>query len=261
MTRRERLERKLEKREAWAASRRAKSSAASDRAHATVEGIPFGQPILVGHHSEGRHRRALERSDNAMRQSVEHADMAAHHAGKAAGLERQLEESIFSDDKDAIEQLEARIAAREAEAAWKTSLNKAYRKGGRDALRTWVGPDGKTLREETLDRILETLRLCPWLKVPCDTTNIRANIRRDKERIAQIRRQQERQQAAEDAGGFTITRHQSGWCEVTFAEKPAREILTALKSAGYRWGRGRWAGLVEQLPACVAALEEQREDV
>ena len=32
-----------------------------------VAGIPAGQPILVGHHSERRHRRALERSDTNMR--------------------------------------------------------------------------------------------------------------------------------------------------------------------------------------------------
>ena len=38
------------KQDAWDASRKA------------TEGIPFGQPILVGHHSERRHRNAIERS-------------------------------------------------------------------------------------------------------------------------------------------------------------------------------------------------------
>lgn len=36
-----------------------------------VEHIPFGQPILVGHHSERAHRRTLERSQNKMFQSLD----------------------------------------------------------------------------------------------------------------------------------------------------------------------------------------------
>ena len=43
-----------------------------------VSGIPFGQPILVGHHSEGRHRRTIERAHNAMRRGIE--------ADKKAGI-------------------------------------------------------------------------------------------------------------------------------------------------------------------------------
>lgn len=34
-------------------------------------GIPLGQPILVGHYSESRHRKVIERADNAMRRSIE----------------------------------------------------------------------------------------------------------------------------------------------------------------------------------------------
>ena len=36
------------------------------RAHSIADGIPFGQPILVGHHSEKRHRADLARIDNNM---------------------------------------------------------------------------------------------------------------------------------------------------------------------------------------------------
>lgn len=35
------------------------------------DGIPFGQPILVGHHSEGRHRRDLDRMQANSRQAYE----------------------------------------------------------------------------------------------------------------------------------------------------------------------------------------------
>ena len=41
---------------------------------------------------------------------------------------------------------------------------------------------------------------------------------------------------------------------VTFAEKPEREILTALKAAGYRWQKCCWSGEAAKLPQSVKEL-------
>src|SRR5690606_15904445 len=60
-TRRERLEAKLEKRQEWAASRDAKATQHLERSDAIAERFELGQPILVGHHSEGRARRDQQR--------------------------------------------------------------------------------------------------------------------------------------------------------------------------------------------------------
>ncbi|WP_299212303.1 DUF3560 domain-containing protein [uncultured Tateyamaria sp.] len=62
----------------------AKASAAFDAADLREEksGIPFGQPILVGHHSEGRHRRALERAHAAMDRGVEASKRADEPRGQ-----------------------------------------------------------------------------------------------------------------------------------------------------------------------------------
>jgi hypothetical protein len=48
-----------------------------------IRGIEPGQPILVGHHSERGHRRALERHDNNMRASIEEQSKAEHWANRA----------------------------------------------------------------------------------------------------------------------------------------------------------------------------------
>ncbi|MGS1041597.1 DUF3560 domain-containing protein [Burkholderia glumae] len=55
-----------------AASDRAEAQAQARRAavDAIAEHIPLGQPILVGHHSEGRHRRNLARMDANIRQAL-----------------------------------------------------------------------------------------------------------------------------------------------------------------------------------------------
>ena len=62
---------------------------------------------------------------------------------------------------------------------------------------------------------------------------------------------------AETAGGFLIRRNpDANWCTVIFAEKPSREILDALKAAGYGWGGGCWNGYLDKLPAVVSDLEK-----
>jgi hypothetical protein len=54
------------------AARKANAEAARrlDTAHEIGSHIPFGQPIMVGHHSEKRHRGDIERIDNNMRKGV-----------------------------------------------------------------------------------------------------------------------------------------------------------------------------------------------
>lgn len=49
----------------------ASADAGYRRAHEIAEHIPPGQPVLIGHHSEGAHRRALSRMDSGMRRFAE----------------------------------------------------------------------------------------------------------------------------------------------------------------------------------------------
>ena len=61
MTRRERLEMKLEKRHEWAVKRNQKAEKCFEAAKKDAEAFYGGQPILVGHHSEGKARRLQEK--------------------------------------------------------------------------------------------------------------------------------------------------------------------------------------------------------
>ena len=64
-------------------------------------GIPFGQPILVGHHSEKRHRKTIDRAWNNMGKSVAETDKAEEYKrraeyweGKANDINLSMPESI-----------------------------------------------------------------------------------------------------------------------------------------------------------------------
>lgn len=76
-----------------------------------TEGIPMGQPILIGHHSEKRHRRDLDRSHNAMGKSVEHQKKAEHYEYKAAVAASNAEGHSIEFIGNRIKDCEAKIRA------------------------------------------------------------------------------------------------------------------------------------------------------
>lgn len=67
----DRAEERADRFEDYSDSRAADSNAAYNNAKAISDHIPFGQPILVGHHSESRHRKDVQRIDDNMRKSVQ----------------------------------------------------------------------------------------------------------------------------------------------------------------------------------------------
>jgi hypothetical protein len=104
---------------------------AAAQAGAIADRIPMGQPILVGHHSERRHRRDLDRIDRNMCK-------ASEAAGEADDLRRRAAKvgsTISAEDPDAADKLEAKLADLEASREAMKAVNDAYRRGGWDAVR------------------------------------------------------------------------------------------------------------------------------
>jgi hypothetical protein len=257
MTRRERAIARLERRREWALSRDRKASASFATAHNIVSRIPLGQPILVGHHSEKRHRAALDRMASNMDRGVESTRMAETHRSKAANIEHALDRSIFSDDRNAIEALQARITARRAECDRIVTLNKAIRKEFKAGLRAgWMDRIGATDDEKKaiVRNVTYGSRRDPMFPSYV-TANKRNLIRADEQRLKDIERRAASMAEAEAAGGVSIKIVGDGaYAVVTFAEKPDRAILDALRSAFFHWSGGSWSGQADRLPECVKAL-------
>jgi len=233
----------------------AQSEAAHKRAdmREEVSGIPFGQPILVGHHSEGRHRAAIRRADNAMRASVEADKRAKELRGRAEGVGKG---GISSDDPDAIRKLQAEIDAAQGRQDFMKAANVVIRK----ALKAGAKPESPIEElEPWMAKAAEATGL-PWgegsmraaLKpdfagrvgyAPYQLQNNGANIKRMEKRIAEL---QANAQRAEAAGGEEKRDVYQGLCEVVenfeenrlqivFDGKPSAEVRGELKSNGFRW--------------------------
>ncbi len=93
----ERAENRVERYEARAETAEAQSTAAWETSNKIASFIPFGQPILVGHHSEKRHRRDIEKIGNAMNKSVELSNKAEYYSDKAESAKYTAEGTQYSN--------------------------------------------------------------------------------------------------------------------------------------------------------------------
>jgi len=241
MTTRERAEARLERRRLWAASRREKA------AERYSQGDPYRGDIAFNTQPGYISERA--RVIRATEKAVEHMNMADHHEAKAAGIERQLARTIFSDDENAVEALQAKIAKERADVERMKTANKIVRKF-------------KTASPEAIAAFVAAGLPESWAKLftpdffgrigfpSYALTNANANIRRMEKRIEEIKRRNERIAQAEAAPGGVVIQG-ADYVSITFAKKPDREILNALKAAGFHWSGGCWNGYRKRIPAEV----------
>lgn len=234
----EKQERKRQRYLDLADKNEAKSASASQASHNATAGIPFGQPILVGHHSEKRHRAALNRSDNAMRRAIEADDKAAYYRGKAAGVGKA---GISADDPEAVTKLQAKIDAAEQRQVLMKACNKIIRQKMKDEAKVLA------LRAEGIDEANTKALLVPDFCgrigfAGYELSNNSANIRRMRKRIEELK-QAPIESKEEQRGEITLIHNtEENRVQLIFPGKPSAEIRAIVKARGFRWSRyqGAW---------------------
>lgn len=206
------------------------------QASAAVAGIPMGQPILVGHHSEKRHRAALTRCHNKTRQALDEHEKSGHYAGKAAGVGTG---GISSDDPEAVVKLREKIAKSEELREAMKKLNRLHKKHKGD----WeaIAATGE-FSEGLVANAKQTMEICPYEKKPIPTyqlTNLGANIRRMKKRIESLLANARMEEAAPVEGeGYRIEEDKDdNRIRFYFDTKPSREVCKKMRQAGFKWSR------------------------
>jgi len=217
-------------------ARAAQLKAAAERTlhrHDQLLACMNGTPILIGHHSEGRHRRDIARINRAMEKSFEMAREAGEIEARAANAEENP--AISSDDPEAVVKLREQIVEREALQSKMVAANAALRKGDDVALAAIIGE-----------------RAIPDFKKPdfCgrvgfadyEMKNNGAEIRRLRKRIEAMTRQAARPpRAPEDIGPVRLV-EQDNRLQVVFPGKPPAEVRAELKAHGFRYAPsvGAW---------------------
>ncbi|MGQ1480532.1 DUF3560 domain-containing protein (plasmid) [Acinetobacter baumannii] len=240
----ERQSNRQERYEELADKATSKSTAYFQRSSEMADCIPFGQPILVGHHSEKRDRNFRAKIHSTMGKSVEEMKKAEYYENKAASVGTG---GISSDDPNAPDKLQAKLEGLQKAQERMKAANKLIRK--------------VTDREECLKGLIElglsekvALEALTPLYGRCGfpayaLQNNNAEIKRLKSRIAELNAIEERptQEVETDLYKYSECKIENR-CMFIFEGKPSDEIRQILKGNGFKWSpsRGAW---VRQLNA------------
>jgi len=210
-------------------------------AHEIGSFIPMGQPILVGHHSEGRHRRDLERIDNNMRKSIELDEKAKYYKEKAANAENS--NVISSDDPAAIVKLIEKLQKLEETQNYMKVANKIVKNKKLQDVEKVEKLQEMKISEKNALALLQPDYCGRVGFADYQLTNNNATIRNTKQRIEQLRKQQSQEtKEAEINGVKMVDNVEDNRLQLFFDGIPAAETRTELKRNGFRWSpsNGCW---------------------
>lgn len=198
--------------------------------------IPFGQPILVGHHSEARSRRDADRIFNDMGKSVSF-DKKAHR------LESRAESigtgGIASDDPEAIKKLKQKLSNLELSQNIMKRVNALIRRSDKnqnyDIIDDLIGAG---LSEKQAKTILEPDHMGRRGFASYALTNNNAEIRRIKKRIQDLEKLHNSEPTDCSGNGWSMF-EDDGRIQVRFSTKPNDEICIILRRYGFVYSPSR----------------------
>ena len=222
-----------------AATASAESASTYNRARSMAQSIPFGQPILIGHHSESRDRNFRNRIHNTFGKAFAAQDKAEHYAQKAASVGTG---GISSDDPDAIKKLRAELESAEKSQERMKAANKAIR-----ANKT---PETQVAALVALGfteaQAAEAVKpdFCGRVGFPSYAlSNNNANARRIKARIAELEKRSQREDVEKECDGYTYREDtEENRVMFVFPGKPDEAARDVLKRNAFKWSpsRGAW---------------------
>ncbi len=216
-----------------AAAERAEKEGQASRtqAHDMASVIPFGQPVLVGHHSEGRDRNYRGKIENKFRKGFELAQKADELRSRAESIENNV--AIYADDPSAPEQLASKLANLEAERNEMKRINKELRSG--------IPFEKVEMTGIHRDELLSMSKTQPYYQPltkgfpPYALTNIGATIRTAKARLEQVQKKQAIPDKDETIGDVKIEwRASENRIRLIFPARVDKDTFAKLKQHGYR---------------------------
>jgi len=191
--------------------------------------IPFGQPILVGHHSEKRDRNFRNKIHNKFGQSFQAQDKAKHYARKAETIENS--EAIFSDDPQAIEKLKEKLANLQTAQEFMKAANRCIRKQDKGSFLKIPHATEKMWDQLNTPDTMGRVGFAGY-----SLQNNNAEMARVRQRIVLLEKQAIRQTTETSINGVRLVENvEANRVQLFFNAKPAEEVRKQLKANGFRW--------------------------
>ncbi|MDW9232882.1 hypothetical protein C7S15_8963 (plasmid) [Burkholderia cepacia] len=207
--------------EASASKARSASQIVYTAAKQMASAIPFGQPILAGHHSEARDRNFRERIHKKFGKSFALADHADELDRKAAAVGKG---GVSSDDPDAVAKLRAQLVALEERHDQMKRTNALVRRDDPAGLaRMGYKPD-------TIEKLFTPDFAGRVGFAAYEISNSSANIRRIRDRIAQLEKIAARSSVEHQGEGYVCREDvEDNRVLFIFDAKPAKELRELLR--------------------------------
>lgn len=232
----ERIAAKKERYEDLAARKQEQSTALSLRASRMADVIPFGQPILVGHHSERADRNYRNKIVASCNKANELSETAKYYANKAASVGTA---GISSDDPDAIKKLTTKLEKLQDKQNFMKAVNKALRIKDIDKSNEALELAGLNFTQTRTIRNPDCFGNIGFASF--SLTNNNAEIKRLADRIKKLSKVQVLEPVTEEHEGFEY-KEADNRCQFVFEGKPSDDIRNILKHNAFKWSptRGAW---------------------
>lgn len=215
-----------------------KASKESDQAFRTAdkmaEVIPFGQPILIGHHSERGDRNYRNKIVGKMNKGVELNQKAKYYEEKAEAAENNT--SIFLEDEDSVELLTAKVKKLQKLQEFMKSANKILSSKKMNELQKVESLQELGISESSALKLFEPN--C-WGRIGFESyslTNNNARLKTAQERLEKAIRLKSTESSEIKINGVRMVSNTTdNRLQLFFGGKPDEATRSKLKHSGFRW--------------------------
>lgn len=258
----ERIEAKRNRLEERADKKQSEAENAYQRSRSLVEDIPFGQPILVGHHSEQKHRNTVDKSWNLLGKSVSLSKDADKLSQRANGVGRG---GISSTDPEALVKLQNKYENLVNAQDVMKKVNKIVKSKKLN--------EQEKIEKILSEKLLKTEALTAEILKPdfasrvgfasYSLSNNNAEIRRTKQRIYELKKLQNSSPIEFENNDFSMVIN-NGQVVIDFkGGKPNDSTRTLIKQSAFKWSRYQTAWVrkvtVNALASANHLLEQLKE--
>lgn len=206
------------------------SIATYNRAKSMASVIPFGQPILVGHHSERRDRNYRAKIHNTYGKAFALDDKAQYYQGRAASVGHS---GIASDDPEAISKLNDKLKGLVANQERMKAINKAL-KARNDQTLEKLGLSDIDIEDAKKTDFLGRVGFPDYA-----LSNNSAEIRRIKKRIEDLKNLRQRAPINFENEEFKVYVEDGRVLVHCFQGKPNEAARQFIKERCFKWSRYR----------------------
>ena len=236
-----------------------KSNEAYSKAVKMADVIPFGQPILLGHHSEKRDRKYRARITSTFEKSFEESNKAEYYERKAESVGMG---GISSDDPEAIRKLTNKLEGLKDSHEKMKSANKIIKSKKANYSEKLLKIIEIGFKEELAKELLNGDFMGRLGFATCSLQNNNAEIKRIEKRIEALSKSQNKKDIIEEKDNFIFkVNYEINRIMFIFDGKPSEEVRNILKRNAFNWSKLNNAWIRKITPNALYVAKSLKEQL